>query len=417
MSSSDLHATASESAHSPHHVSDGLERYRAALTPVFGTPQRVLVRGEGRYVWDDQGRKYLDLLAGIAVNALGHGHHALTSALAKQAQQAIHISNLFASYPQIELAESLLNLADAPQGSAVFFANSGAEANEAAVKIARLTGKPRIICLEHAFHGRTMGALALTWKDAYRAPFEPLPGGVEWIPAGDIQALEDALSPGDVAAVIAEPIQGEAGVLPLSHEYLRALREKTREHGALLVFDEVQTGMARTGHWFAHQAVEGLQPDVMTLAKGLGGGVPIGAAVTYGPQVTGLLQPGLHGTTFGGNPLAATAGLAVIAAVREENLLQAATERGEQLVHDVEALEDPRIVGVRGAGLLRGIVLAEPLAQAAVTVALDAGFILNAPDASVLRLAPPLTITADELSSFIQALPSILDVAAAQASA
>ena len=258
------------------------DRYGRALLPVFGTPQRVLARGEGVHVWDTDGKQYLDLLAGIAVNSLGHAHPALLSAISKQAETLGHVSNFFASAPQIELAEKLLEVADAPAGSGVFFANSGTEANEAAFKIARRTGRPRILALQDSFHGRTMGALALTSKEAYRAPFEPLPGGVEFLEVGDEQALANALAPGDVAAVFAEPIQGEAGVRALDPDYLRALRRLTREHGTLLILDEVQTGIGRTGHWFAHQAIEGLQPDVMTLAKGLGGGFPIGAVISFG---------------------------------------------------------------------------------------------------------------------------------------
>ena len=391
---------------------DTATRYQHAMLPVFGTPQRTLVRGEGRWVWDDQDRRYLDLLAGIAVNSLGHAHPALVAAITGQAQQAIHVSNLFTSEPQIRLAETLLQLAEAPSGSRVFFANSGAEANEAALKIARRTGKPRVIALENSFHGRTLGALALTWKEAYRAPFEPLPGGIEWIPAGDVDALRAALAPGDVAAVFAEPIQGEAGVLPLTPQYLQALRDLTREHGALLVLDEVQTGIARTGYWFAHQAVPGLQPDVMTLAKGLGGGVPIGAVVAFGDHAATLLGAGQHGTTFGGNPLACSAALAVIQTITDEGLVDAARDRGLELIAAIDALDDPRITGVRGAGLLRGITLTDPIAPQAVAAALEAGFIINATGPDTLRIAPPLTITRDELASFVAALPGILDAAA-----
>src|SRR5699024_721654 len=338
------------------------ERYGTALLPVFGTPQKILARGEGVHVWDTEGTRYLDLLAGIAVNTLGHAHPALLSAMTKQMGTLGHISNFFASAPQIELAEKLLELAQAPAGSGVFFANSGTEANETAFKIARRTGRPRILALSSSFHGRTMGALALTSKEAYRAPFEPLPGGVEFLPAGDEQALAAALAPGDVAAVFAEPIQGEAGVRPLDPEYLRALRRLTREHGTLLVLDEVQTGMGRTGHWFAHQAVDGLQPDVMTLAKGLGGGFPIGAVLSFGPAVHDLLQPGQHGTTFGGNPLAAAAGLAVIGTILEDGLLEHVTAAGEGFCRDVLALGHPLVQEVRGAGLLLGIGLAKPIA-------------------------------------------------------
>ncbi|WP_394215170.1 acetylornithine transaminase [Brachybacterium vulturis] len=384
-------------------------RYGRALLPVFGTPQKVLARGEGVHVWDTEGTRYLDLLAGIAVNALGHAHPALLSAVTKQMGTLGHVSNFFASAPQIELAEKLLELAEAPAGSGVFFANSGSEANEAAFKIARRTGRPRILALTSSFHGRTMGALALTAKEAYRTPFEPLPGGVEFLEPGDEQALADALAPGDVAAVFAEPIQGEAGVRPLSAEYLRALRRLTREHGTLLILDEVQTGVGRTGRWFAHQAIEGLQPDVMTLAKGLGGGFPIGAVISYGPQVHDLLQPGQHGTTFGGNPLASAAGLAVLGTILEDELLGHVRSVGAQLTREVLALEHPLIEGVRGAGLLLGIALRAPIAKQLAAAALAAGFIVNAPDESTLRLAPPLIITDQQLATFTAALPGLLD--------
>ncbi|MGO1505031.1 MAG: acetylornithine transaminase [Brachybacterium sp.] len=394
------------------HADELAQRYGEALLPVFGRPQKVLARGEGVHVWDTDGKQYLDLLAGIAVNALGHAHPALLSAITKQAETLGHVSNFFASAPQIELAEKLLELSAAPAGSGVFFANSGTEANEAAFKIARRTGRPRILALTNSFHGRTMGALAITSKEAYRTPFEPLPGGVEFIAAGDERALAEALAPGDVAAVFAEPIQGEAGVRALSHDYLRALRRLTREHGTLLILDEVQTGMGRTGHWFAHQAVEGLQPDVMTLAKGLGGGFPIGAVISYGPEVHDLLQPGQHGTTFGGNPLASAAALAVIGTILEDSLLAHVRDVGEELTREILALEHPLIQEVRGTGLLLGIGLNAPIATQLVAAALEAGFIVNAPDASTLRLAPPLVITPAPLATFTAALPALLEAAA-----
>lgn len=388
-------------------------RYSRSMIGVFGTPQRVLVRGEGTHVWDADGKEYLDLLGGIAVNALGHAHPDVVAAMTKQAGTLVHVSNFFATPTQIELAERLLQLAKAPEGSGVFFTNSGTESNEAAFKIARRTGRPRILALEKSFHGRTMGALALTHKEAYRAPFEPLPGGVEFLPAGDVAALEAALAPGDVAALVLEPIQGEAGVLPLTEEYLRAARELTARHGALLILDEVQTGVGRTGEWFAHQAIEGLQPDVMTLAKGLGGGFPIGAVLTFGEHATGLLSPGQHGTTFGGNPLGAAVSLAVLGTLAEDGLLGKARTLGTQLQARILELagRDPRITGVRGAGLLQGITLAAPIAPQVVAAALEHGFILNAANPSTLRLAPPLIITDEELGSFVEALPALLDAA------
>ena len=388
------------------------DRYGRALLPVFGTPQRVLARGEGVHVWDTDGKQYLDLLAGIAVNSLGHAHPALLSAISKQAETLGHVSNFFASTPQIELAEKLLEVADAPAGSGVFFANSGTEANEAAFKIARRTGRPRILALQDSFHGRTMGALALTSKEAYRAPFEPLPGGVEFLEVGDEQALANALAPGDVAAVFAEPIQGEAGVRALDPDYLRALRRLTREHGTLLILDEVQTGIGRTGHWFAHQAIEGLQPDVMTLAKGLGGGFPIGAVISFGQHTHDLLQPGQHGTTFGGNPIAAAAGLAVIGTILEEGLLTHVRDVGEELTRELLGLAHPLIQEVRGAGLLLGIGLNAPVAPQLAAAALEAGFIVNAPNPTTLRLAPPLVITPAQLATFTAALPALLEAVA-----
>ncbi|RCS64468.1 acetylornithine transaminase [Brachybacterium alimentarium] len=392
---------------------EGLDaRYRDALLPVFGTPQKILARGEGVRVWDTDGTEYLDLLAGIAVNTLGHAHPAILSALSKQAETLGHVSNFFASAPQIELAEKLLDLAEAPAGSAVFFANSGTEANEAAFKLARRTGRPRILALSNSFHGRTMGALALTAKEAYRAPFEPLPGGVEFVPAGDVEALAAALAPGDVAAVFAEPIQGEAGVQPLGTEYLQALRRLTREHGTLLILDEVQTGIGRTGHWLAHQAVPHVQPDVMSLAKGLGGGFPIGAMVTFGQEVHDLLEPGQHGTTFGGNPLACAVGLAVLGTMWEEDLLSHVRTVGAQFSADVLALDHPLVTEVRGAGLLLGIGLDAPIAQQVAAAALEAGFIVNAPNPSTLRLAPALIITQADLDTFVAALPGLLGAAA-----
>lgn len=388
-------------------------RYSRSMIGVFGTPQRVLVRGEGTHVWDADGKEYLDLLGGIAVNALGHAHPDVVAAMTKQAGTLVHVSNFFATPTQIELAERLLQLAKAPESSGVFFTNSGTESNEAAFKIARRTGRPRILALEKSFHGRTMGALALTHKEAYRAPFEPLPGGVEFLPADDAAALEAALAPGDVAALVLEPIQGEAGVLPLTEEYLCAARELTARHGALLILDEVQTGVGRTGEWFAHQAIEGLQPDVMTLAKGLGGGFPIGAVLTFGEHATGLLSPGQHGTTFGGNPLGAAVSLAVLGTLAEDGLLGKARILGTQLQARILELagRDPRITGVRGAGLLQGITLAAPIAPQVVAAALEHGFILNAANPSTLRLAPPLIITEEELGSFVEALPALLDAA------
>ena len=384
-----------------------LERYDSSLMGVFGTPQQVLVRGSGCYVQDANGKQYLDLLAGIAVNALGHAHPALVSAVSDQLGTLGHVSNFFSSPPQILLAERLLTLAGAPEGSKVFFANSGTEANEAAFKLARrnadpATGRTRILALEGAFHGRTMGALALTAKQAYREPFEPLPGGVEHLPFGDIQALQNAVDP-TVAAVFLEPIQGEAGVRMLPEGYLAAAREATRAAGALLIIDEVQTGIGRTGQWFAS---EGIQPDAMTLAKGLGGGLPVGALLTFGPEPSGLLAAGMHGTTFGGNPVAAAAALATLSVLESADLLANVRATGKYLRRELAALDG--VAEVRGEGFLIGIDLQEPVAAAAVAAALEAGFIINSTGPSTLRLAPPLILTAEQAGTFLAALPGIL---------
>lgn len=384
-----------------------LERYDSSLMGVFGTPQQVLVQGSGCYVQDANGKQYLDLLAGIAVNALGHAHPALVSAVSDQLGTLGHVSNFFSSPPQILLAERLLTLAGAPEGSKVFFANSGTEANEAAFKLARrntdpATGRTRILALEGAFHGRTMGALALTAKQAYREPFEPLPGGVEHLPFGDIQALQNAVDP-TVAAVFLEPIQGEAGVRMLPEGYLAAAREVTRAAGALLIIDEVQTGIGRTGQWFAS---EGIQPDAMTLAKGLGGGLPVGALLTFGPEPSGLLAAGMHGTTFGGNPVAAAAALATLSVLESADLLANVRATGKYLRRELAALDG--VAEVRGEGFLIGIDLQEPVAAAAVAAALEAGFIINSTGPSTLRLAPPLILTAEQAGTFLAALPGIL---------
>ncbi|MBA4608631.1 acetylornithine transaminase [Aeromicrobium sp. Marseille-Q0843] len=368
----------------------------------FGDPQRVLVRGEGCHVWDADGNKYLDLLAGIAVNALGHGHPAILEAVTQQLQTLGHISNFFASAPQVELAERLVGLLGGE--GRVFFANSGTEANEAAFKATRRTGRTTIVAAEGSFHGRTMGALALTSKAAYREPFEPLPGDVRWVPYGDADALAAAVDD-TVAAVILEPIQGEAGVIVPPDDYLAAARRITTEHGALLWLDEVQTGIGRTGDWFGHTP-SGVTPDLVTLAKGLGGGIPIGACVALGDAAT-LLGPGNHGTTFGGNPVATAAALAVLATIESEGLLEATRARGDQLADGL--LRNSRVESVTGRGLLRGIVLSEPRAAEVQKAALDAGLILNAPTPDRLRLAPPLVLSEDEAADAVRTLSTVID--------
>lgn len=394
------------------------QRYAGALMNTFGPPQRVLVRGEGCYVWDADGARYLDLLGGIAVNTLGHAHPTLTGAIGAQLNTLGHISNFFASPTQIALAERLLELVvpgGAPEGSRAFFTNSGTEALEAAVKLARKHGgpdRPRLLALEGAFHGRSLGALSLTYKAAYKEPFGAMPVDVQHLPFGDVDALEAALAEGGVAAFFAEPVQGEAGVRPLPPGYLARARELTREHGALLVLDEVQSGMGRTGAWMAHHQPEiggGVVPDAVALAKGLGGGFPIGALVAVGEGPATTLTPGNHGTTFGGNPVAAAAGLATIHVIERDGLLEEVTERGDQLRAALDRLGHPLVVGTRGLGLLIAIELAAPVAADVGGALLDAGYIVNAVSPTALRLAPPFILSQAQAEAFVAALPAALD--------
>ncbi|MCL2787287.1 MAG: acetylornithine transaminase [Micrococcales bacterium] len=388
-----------------------LERYSRVMLPLF-SPGRVLVRGQGVYVWDAEGKRYLDLFGGIAVNTLGHAHPALTSAIWQQLATLGHISNLAASPPQIELAEKLASLTAAPDQARVFFSNSGTEAVEAAVKIALRTGRPRILALEGGFHGRTLGSLALTSNPEYRKPFEPLPGGVEFLPHGDTKALRAAMAE-DVAAIVLEVIQGEGGVRPLPPDYLAQARKLADIYRTLLIVDEVQTGMGRTGTWFAHanpRLVDRVViPDVVTLAKGLGGGFPMGATITLSKRASELLGKGQHGTTFGGNPPACAAGLAVIQAIEDQGLLANTEKVGDALEEAVLALKHPEIAGVRGAGLLRAIVLAKPLAERVATLAASEGFLVNAVKPDAIRLAPPLIVTQPQILAFVGALPRIFD--------
>lgn len=395
---------------------DWLARYSGSLMGVFGTPQRVLVRGAGCLVWDADGKEYLDLLGGIAVNALGHAHPFVTSVICSQLATLGHVSNFFTSPTQIALAEKLLSLANAPAGSKVFFTNSGTEANEAAFKLARRNSgsasgeaprRTKIVALEGAFHGRTMGALALTAKEAYRTPFEPLPGGVVHIPFGDVEALKAAVDE-TVAAVFLEPIQGEAGVRPLPPGYLKAARELTARTGTLLILDEVQTGIGRTGKWLASEDA-GIMPDAVTLAKGLGGGFPVGALITFGEATSSLLSAGQHGTTFGGNPVATAAALATLHALENQQVLANAAAVGERLRSGLRAI--PGITEVRGEGLLIGFDLDADVAPAVVQAGLDAGFIVNSPGPRTLRLAPPLILTGAQADTFLAAFPAILQTA------
>ncbi|WP_406114417.1 acetylornithine transaminase [Kitasatospora purpeofusca] len=380
------------------------ERWQHAFTDNYGTPRIPLVRGEGSTLWDADGKAYTDLLGGIAVNALGTAHPAVVEAVGRQIATLGHISNLFLAEPTVALAERLLELDGRP--GRVFFCNSGAEANEAAFKISRRTGRTHLVALEGAFHGRTMGALALTGQPAKQEPFRPLPGDVTHVPFGDVEALRAAVTT-DTAAVFLEPIQGENGAVPLPDGYLRAAREITRATGTLLVLDEIQTGVGRTGHWFAHQAFDGVEPDVVTLAKALGGGLPIGAVLAFG-EAAELLTPGQHGTTFGGNPVVAAAALAVLDTIGSDGLLERARKIGERLRHGVEAIDDPLVSHVRGAGLLLGIVLTAPVSAQVQAGLQEAGFLVNAAVPDAVRLAPPLVLTEQEADAFLAALPAVL---------
>jgi acetylornithine/N-succinyldiaminopimelate aminotransferase len=384
-----------------------LDRYAHSVMATYGRPQRVLVRGEGCWVWDADGRRYLDLLGGIATTSLGHAHPLLVSTVTAQLATLGHVSNFFATAPQVALAERLLEILEAPAGSAVFFCNSGGEANEAAFKMSRRTGRTRLVAAEGAFHGRTMGALALTHKPAYREPFAPLPGDVTHVPYGDVDALRAAVDD-TVAAVVLEPIQGEAGVRPAPEGYLRAAREITSAHDALLVLDEVQTGIGRTGAWFAHSR-HGVQPDVVTVAKGLGAGIPIGAAIALTERAATLLGTGQHATTYGGNPVSSAAGLAVLHAIERDDLLANVRRVGSVLRTGALRLGHPLVDDVRGEGLLLALGLNAPVAAEAAAVALDQGFIVNAVTPDALRLAPALVLTPDQADSFVAALPGILD--------
>jgi acetylornithine/N-succinyldiaminopimelate aminotransferase len=374
-------------------------RFREAMFAYAPTPLKVLVRGEGARVWDADGVEYLDFLAGIAVNALGHAHPVFVDAVSRQAATLAHVSNYFASEPQLELAERLKRLTG---GDSVFFCNSGTEAMEAAVKVARRTGRPRILALDKSFHGRTTGALSITGKPAMRQPFEPLMPGPEFLPS-TIEALEAAIGP-DVAAVVFEPIKGEAGVLDLPDGYLQRARELTAEHGVLLILDEIQTGAGRTGEWFAFQAEGALPlgtgPDIVALAKGIGGGFPIGALVAFG-AAGDLLKPGDHGTTFGGNPLATATANAVLGEIERAGLVGNARAMGERIRAGLAALNHPAITDVSGRGLLVGIGLAGPWANAVATRALELGLIVNAAAEDRIRLAPPLTIDETHVDRFL----------------
>lgn len=386
-------------------------RWDTAMMRNYGTPPVELVSGRGATVTAADGREYLDLLAGIAVNALGHAHPAVISAVSRQISELGHVSNLYIHPVVVELAERLEALLAVDQPVRAFFCNSGAEANEAAFKIARRTGRSRILAAENGFHGRTMGALAMTGQPPKRQPFEPMPAGVEFFPYGDIDALRALVeqAPSDTAAVMIEPLQGEGGVIEPPEGFLADVRELCTEHGILMMVDEVQTGIGRTGAMFATRKA-GVVPDVITLAKGLGGGLPIGACLGVGAAGE-LLTAGQHGTTFGGNPVSCAAALAVLETIEAEDLVAHVDRLGKLLAAEIECLGHPLVDHVRGRGLLLGIVLTAPRAKALEEAARDAGYLVGATGPDVVRLAPPLVLTEEQVVGFVSDLPSILDTA------
>ena len=385
---------------------DGQARWQASLMDNYGTPNLTLVRGEGAYVWDADGNRYLDLVTGIAVNALGHAHPAIVAAVTEQIQTLGHTSNLYVNQVTVELAEELLDVAGLTGQAKVLFCNSGAEAVETAVKLSRLTGRTKLVACEGAFHGRTMGALTVTGQAAKRTPFEPLLQSVTHVPFGDVDALRAAVDD-ETAAVFIEPVLGEGGVHPAPAGFLQAAREIATKTGALLVLDEVQTGLGRLGTWFAFQQA-GITPDVITLAKGLGGGLPLGACIGVGAAAD-LMKPGHHGTTFGGNPVCCAAGLAVLRTIAADGLLENAAALGKEIVAGVEALDHPLVSEVRGSGLLLGIGLTGVTSAAVAGAALSAGYLVNNVQPDSIRLAPPLILESEQVHDFLGALPAILD--------
>ncbi|MBQ1084013.1 MULTISPECIES: acetylornithine transaminase [unclassified Nocardiopsis] len=393
--------------------SDLRERFAASLMPNYGVPPVALSLGRGCEVYDADGRQYLDLIAGIAVSSLGHGHPALVKAVAHQAATLAHTSNLFVHEREVQLAERLVELVGGD--AKVFFANSGTEANEAALKLVKRaagSGRHYFVAAAKGFHGRSAGALALTGKDSIREPFGPFGMDVRFVPHGDIDALTEAVDENCVA-VFVEPTQGEAGVVPAPEGYLAGVRALCDRTGAAFVLDEIQSGIGRTGEWFAHQE-EGVRPDVLTLAKGLGGGLPIGACVGFG-RFADAFHKGDHGSTFGGNPVACAAALAVIDTIEAEGLLAHTKVMGDLLAEQIEGIDHPLLAGQRGSGLWRALVLTGPHAAHVQEQAAVRGFLVNAVAPDAIRLAPPLVITPEQIGVFIEALPTILDAAEAAA--
>ena len=365
----------------------------------YGLPAVALVRGENATVWDADGKKYIDLLAGVAVNSLGHANPHLIEAVTRQLQTLGHTSN-FAAHPQVVTLANRL-IAKTESQAKAFFCNSGAEANEAAIKISRLTGRTQIVSLSGSFHGRTIGALSITGQPEKSAKFGPLLTDVKFIEPNDLTELKQAVTK-QTAALWLEPILGEGGVIPLTNEYLQLAREICDDTGALLVLDEVQTGIARTGTFFAYQNA-GISPDLLLLAKGLGGGLPIGAVLGFG-NTGDLLQPGMHGSTFGGNPISCAAANAVLDVIDSENLVARSPEIEKQV--RAQLAKCPGVKNIRGRGAMLGIELVQDIGPVVVADALKSGLIINSALMNLIRLVPPLTITNEELSEGLEILKS-----------
>ena len=372
-----------------------MKRWQKALQDNYGTPTIELVSGKGSLVKDSNGNTYLDFLAGIATNVLGHAHPAIVKSVTKQISTLGHVSNFYAHPNVLELAEKLQKLTG-DRSARVFFCNSGAEANEAALKLSRKTGKYKVVATQEAFHGRTMGALSLTGQPSKRNPFKPLIKGIKHVPFGDSAAMKRAITK-KTAMVIVEPIMGEAGVIVPPRDYLKNLRKYCDDNGALLVFDCVQTGMGRTGDWFGYE-YSGVKPDVITLAKGLGGGLPLGAMIALG-SASKLFVAGDHGSTFGGNPVATAAALAVISAIEKEKILSHVDEVGEFLLAELALI--PGVTEVRGAGLLIGLTLNAPVAKALTKKCQELGALINAPGDSTIRIAPALNVSMKQAQKFV----------------
>lgn len=380
-----------------------MKQWDNALQANYGTPSIQLVSGKGAVVMDEKGKSYLDFLAGIATNVLGHAHPAVVKAVTQQISTLGHVSNLYAHPNAIELAKKLVSMTG-DKSARTFFCNSGAEANEAALKLSRKTGRTRIVATKEAFHGRTMGALSLTGQPSKRDPFKPLVKGVTHVPYGDMGAMLRKVNR-KTAMVIVEPIMGEAGVIVPPHGYLQALRELCDETGALLVFDCVQTGMGRTGDWFGYE-YSGIKPDVITLAKGLGGGLPLGAMIALGDAAT-LFEPGDHGSTFGGNPVATAAALAVIETLEKKSILERVSAIGVELMAEIALIDG--VKSVRGAGLLIGIEFSDPIAKKVAMMCQKNGLLVNGNSETVIRIAPPLIISDKEIKEFLKIFASAID--------